>query len=83
LDKSRFDTKSNFLDAHSENAKLIKTAIHSNLQKGDVVLFHCRTLHHANKNTTQKEKISFVYTVRACDNNPQKDTISDYKEIFL
>jgi len=83
FDQSRFDEKSNFLDEHEENKKLIKTAIHTNLQKGDVVLFHCKTLHHANKNTTSKEKISFVYTVRACENKPQKDTISDYKEIIL
>jgi len=83
FDKSRFDKRSNFLDEHEENKQLIKTAVHSNLQKGDVVLFHCKTLHHANKNTTSKEKISFVYTVRACENKPQKDTISDYKEVIL
>jgi len=83
FDKSRFDNRSNFLDEHEENKQLIKTAVHSNLQKGVVVLFHCKTLHHANKNVTSKEKISFVYTVRADENKPQKDTISDYKEVNL
>lgn len=81
--KDRFDEKSNFLDDNKENQELIKTKVHQNLSKGDIVLFHCKTLHHASKNTTDKAKISFVYTVRARSNTPIKGTRSDFKEVEL
>ena len=83
FDKNRFDEASNFLDENKENQELIKTKIHTNLDKGDVVLFHCKTLHHASKNNTNKPKISFVYTVRATSNKPIKGTRSDFKEVVL
>jgi phytanoyl-CoA hydroxylase len=81
--KDRFDEASNFLDENLLNIELLKTRTHTNLQKGDVVLFHCKTLHHANKNSTDKAKISFVYTVRANSNNPTNNTRSDFKEVIL
>ena len=81
--KDRFDEVDNFLDENEENKKLIETKVHTNLKKGDVVLFHCKTLHHANKNITDQAKISFVYTVRAASNKPQTNTRSDFKEVIL
>ena len=81
--KDRFDSESNFLDENSENIELIHQRTSNNLQKGDVVLFHCKTLHHASKNHSDKAKISFVYTVRAKSNNPIKGTRSDFKEVIL
>lgn len=81
--KEQFDEMSNFLDENAENKELIKKRVHTNLKKGDVVLFHCKTLHHANKNTSDKAKISFVYTVRASTNKPINDTRSDDKEVIL
>jgi phytanoyl-CoA hydroxylase len=81
--KEQFDEMSNFLDENIENKELIKKRVHRNLQKGDVVLFHCKTLHHANKNTSNEAKISFVYTVRASTNKPINDTRSDNKEVIL
>ncbi|WP_044417276.1 phytanoyl-CoA dioxygenase family protein [Halarcobacter anaerophilus] len=81
--KDRFDKVSNFLDEHKENKKIIEKRVHQNLEKGDIVLFHCKTLHHASKNITDKPKISFVYTVRAQSNRPLKSTRSDYKEVVL
>ena len=81
--KDRFDEVDNFLDENEENKELIKTRTHTNLQKGDVVLFHCKTLHHASKNNTDKPKISFVYTVRAQSNKPINSTRSDFKEVPL
>jgi phytanoyl-CoA hydroxylase len=81
--KEQFDEMSNFLDINIENIELIKKRVHTNLQKGDVVLFHCKTLHHANKNTSNEAKISFVYTVRASTNKPTNDTRSDDKEVIL
>ncbi len=80
---NRFDDISNFLDENQENQELIKTKVSQNLKKGDIVLFHCKTLHHANKNQTDSAKISFVYTVRASNNKPIKNTRSDFKEIIL
>jgi phytanoyl-CoA hydroxylase len=81
--KNRFDEYSNFLDGNEENKKLIKTKVHQNLEKGDVVLFHCKTLHHASKNKTDKAKLSFVYTIRAKNNKPLQNTRSDVKEVIL
>lgn len=81
--KERFDDVSNFLDENPENIELIHKKTHTNLQKGDIVLFHCKTLHHASKNNTDKPKISFVYTVRAQNNKPLDNTRSDYKEVIL
>ena len=83
FEKEQFDEVDNFLDSHPKNIKLIKTKAHTNLQKGDVVLFHCKTLHHANKNITDKAKISFVYTARASSNKPINNTRSDFKEVIL
>ena len=81
--KDRFDKVDNFLDENLLNIELIKTKAYTNLQKGDVVLFHCKTLHHANKNSTNKPKISFVYTARAISNKPTNNTRSDFKEVIL
>ena len=81
--KDRFDKDSNFLDENKENKKLIQTKVSQTLKKGDIVLFHCKTLHHASKNLTNNAKISFVYTVRAQENKPLKNTRSDYKEVTL
>lgn len=83
FDKSSFDEDSNFIEDNIYNQDLIKTKVHQNLHKGDVVLFHCKTLHHANKNQTSSPKISFVYTVRGENNKPLKNTRSDFKEITL
>ncbi|KAB7885436.1 phytanoyl-CoA dioxygenase family protein [Poseidonibacter ostreae] len=83
FDKNRFDENSNFLDENIQNQELIKTKTSQNLKKGDVVLFHCKTLHHASKNQTNNPKISFVYTVRASSNKALLNTRSDFKEIIL
>ena len=83
FDKNRFDEVDNFLDDNQDNIELVKTKVSQNLEKGDIVLFHCKTLHHASKNNTDNAKISFVYTVRALSNKPLKDTRSDFKEVIL
>ncbi len=83
FDKTRFDEADNFLDENNDNKKLIEKKVHQNLSKGDIVLFHCKTLHHASKNSTDEAKISFVYTVRAKSNKPLENTRSDFKEIIL
>ncbi|RXJ97846.1 phytanoyl-CoA dioxygenase [Arcobacter sp. CECT 8986] len=83
LKKEQFDETTSFRDDIDENKKLIQKAVHYNLNKGDIVLFHCRTLHHAHKNETNSAKISFVYTVKAQSNKAIKNTRSDFKEIIL
>ncbi|WP_421715257.1 phytanoyl-CoA dioxygenase family protein [Arcobacter arenosus] len=83
FDSNSFDENSNFLDENNENIKLINNKVSTPLKKGDVVLFHCKTLHHANKNNTENAKISFVYTVRGKNNKPLLNTRSDFKEIEL
>lgn len=83
FEANRFDEASNFIDENEENQNLVKTKVSQNLKKGDIVLFHCKTLHHASKNQTDNAKISFVYTVRGLKNNAIKNTRSDFKEIVL
>ena len=46
FEKEQFDEVDNFLDTHSKNIELRKTKVHTNLQKGGVVLFHCKVLRH-------------------------------------
>jgi phytanoyl-CoA hydroxylase len=79
----QFDEMSNFRDDLEENKKIIAKRVHERLKKGDVVLFHAKTLHHANMNKTDKPKISFVYTLKARHNKFIKNTRSDDMEIEL
>lgn len=81
--KEQFDEKISFREDLEENKELIKTKVHTLLQKGDVVLFHCKTLHYASKNYTDKAKISFVYTVKAESTKAIKGTRSDFDEVVL
>ncbi len=79
----QFDEMDNFREDLEENQKIIATKVHENLQKGDVVLFHAKTLHHANENQTDKPKISFVYTLKARHNKAIRGTRSDALEVEL
>lgn len=64
FNKDQFDKKEYFSDTIEQNKELIKTKVSTDLHKGDVVIFHSLLLHRANKNDTDKPKISFVYTVK-------------------
>jgi phytanoyl-CoA hydroxylase len=80
----QFDEKEYFREDTPENEALIATKISHPLKKGDVVLFHCKLLHRANKNRTDEPKISFVYTVKGCSNRAVSGTRSTaYEEIPL
>jgi len=61
---TQFEGKSYFSSTNPQNQELIKSKSSVRLHKGDVVLFHCKLLHRANKNSTDRAKISFVYTVK-------------------
>lgn len=80
----QFDEKEYFLSDDAKNRTLIDTKEQTVLQKGDVVLFHCKLLHRANENRTQTPKISFVYTVRGELNHPITNTrSSSFPEVIL
>ena len=72
----QFDEKTCFMTGLDENDALIAKKVHFDLHRGDVVIFHCRTLHHAFSNRSGTPKIAFVYTVRGQSNNPLPDTRS-------
>jgi len=80
----QFDEKEYFRDDMAENDPLISTKTSHPLKKGDVVLFHCKLLHRANKNRTEAPKISFVYTVKGASNHAIEGTRSTaYAEVPL
>jgi len=64
----RFDDAKFFRSDLPENAALIRTAVSPELKAGDVVFFHCNTLHSAGKNLTDQVKFSLVYTYRGASN---------------
>lgn len=80
----QFEGKQYFSCTSPENQRLIAKKTSTVLQKGDVVLFHGRLLHRANKNSTDKAKISFVYTVKGKSNRAIEGTRSSaYPEVSL
>ncbi len=76
LDRSRFDDAVFFRADLPENQPLIDQAVHVALDPGDVLFFHCRTLHAATRNHTRETKYSVVFTFRAADNPPRPGTRS-------
>lgn len=72
----RFDAASFFRADPAENQALIATARLAELEAGDVVFFHCRTLHAAGRNQTERTKFSLVYTYHGADNHPLPGTRS-------
>ena len=80
----QFDEKEYFSEEYAANKEIIANKVSTNLKKGDVVLFHCLLLHRANKNSTDKEKISFVYTVKGVNTKAEEGTRSaEFPEIIL
>jgi len=80
----QFDEKEYFREDTSENIALISQKASTTLKKGDVIIFHSLLLHRANKNSTDKAKISFVYTVKGERTNAVEGTrSSEYPEIKL
>ncbi len=76
LKPEQFDKKICFREDLPKNETILAGRVHYTLQKGDVILFHALTLHHAYENRTQKPKISFVYTVRGSSTRPIPGTRS-------
>ncbi|HEV3105786.1 MAG TPA: phytanoyl-CoA dioxygenase family protein, partial [Trinickia sp.] len=66
----RFDEAKFFRADLPENQALIRTAVSPELQAGDVVFFHCNTLHSAGQNLTDDVKFSLVFTYHGASNLP-------------
>lgn len=58
------------------NESLLAKAVVVELQPGDLLFFHSRTLHAAGQNETDNVKRSIVFTYRAEDNQPIPETRS-------
>ena len=76
LDHNRLDAELFFRSDLPENAALIETKKFVSLEPGDVLFFHCRTLHAASRNSTNETKYSAVFTFRSADNLPLLGTRS-------
>lgn len=80
----QFDKKEYFSKTYAPNKKIIATKISTDLKKGDVLIFHSLLLHRANKNSTDKAKISFVYTVKGEKTKANRGSRSaEFPEIIL
>jgi len=80
----QFDEKEYFSTTYTPNQKIIATKVSTDLKKGDVLIFHSLLLHRANKNSTDKAKISFVYTVKGEKTKANRGTRSaEFPEINL
>jgi phytanoyl-CoA hydroxylase len=66
----QFDDQKFFRPDLPENAALIASRVPVTLHPGDVLLFHCLTLHAASRNRTTEPKLSVVFTFRGGDNQP-------------
>lgn len=75
---AQFDEAVFFRPDLAQNQKLIATQIAAELNAGDVLFFHCRTLHAAGRNETAAPKYSVVFTYHAADNHPLPGTRSSH-----
>ncbi len=67
----QLDEASFFRSDLAENQALIAGRKFVELQPGDVLFFHARTLHAASRNFSHETKYSVVFTFRPADNPPQ------------
>jgi phytanoyl-CoA hydroxylase len=75
----RFDAAQFLREDLPENAALIGTAVAPELAPGDVLFFHCRTLHAAGRNQSEQVKLSVVHTYHAASTRPRPGTRSAAK----
>jgi phytanoyl-CoA hydroxylase len=74
-----FDDAKFFRADLPDNAALIRTAEAPRLAAGDVVFFHCNTLHSAGQNASDAIKYSLVFTYHGAPNAPLPGTRSAAK----
>ena len=84
LDHTQLDEDLFFRTDVAQNRELIATSIHAELDPGDVLFFHCCSLHAADRNRSLAPKFSVVFTFRPADNRPTPGTRSaSLPEILL
>ena len=76
FERQNFDEKLFFKKDFPENKALIDSRVLAELEPGDVLFFHCRTLHAASNNTTDVTKHSLVFTYRPGNTEPIENTRS-------
>lgn len=76
LEPGRFDAALFLRDDLEENEDLLSTALPVELEAGDVLFFHSKTLHAAGPNESDAVKRSIVFTYHAVDNEPIPQTRS-------
>jgi phytanoyl-CoA hydroxylase len=79
LSADRFDAAQFLREDLPDNAALIRTAVTPELEPGDVLFFHCRTLHAAGRNQSDQVKLSLVHTYHALDTHPRPGSRSASK----
>jgi len=70
LDRGYYDAAYFLRTDLEENQALINSAISAELEAGDVLFFHCKTLHAAGRNQTDQVKYSLVFTYHDENNQP-------------
>lgn len=76
LDPGRFDAALFLRDDIEQNEALLASAVPVELEAGDVLFFHSRTLHAAGQNHSSTIKRSIVFTYHTADNRPIPQTRS-------
>lgn len=76
IEPGRFDAAQFLRTDLDQNADLLNTAIPVELEAGDVLFFHSRTLHAAGQNSSDRIKRSIVFTYHTSDNQPIPQTRS-------
>lgn len=71
-----FDREKFFRSDLPENQPVLDRRILAELNPGDVLFFHAKTLHAATRNFSQQTKYSVVFTFRSIDNLPVPGTRS-------
>ena len=70
FEREQFDKKLFFCDAIEPNKTLLTQAKSIKLRAGDVLFFHSKLLHKANRNHTKDTKLSLVFTYHSSHNSP-------------
>ncbi|MBX2867188.1 MAG: phytanoyl-CoA dioxygenase family protein [Acidiferrobacterales bacterium] len=70
LDRGYYDAAYFLRTDLEENQALINSAISADMEAGDVLFFHCKTLHAAGRNQTDQVKYSLVFTYHDENNQP-------------
>lgn len=74
--RDQFDDDLFFRTDLNQNQSVLNHAIAVDLDAGDALFFHARTLHAASRNTSTETKVAAVFTFRPNDNPPKPNTRS-------